>query len=94
MTADLLRAGRWRSEQIGESGVAIELVVGTEALGGEVEEQTLGEVLFVFDEGDEGSGFHERVYGFISTGVPTGTMGQIASISSLVSAMQPAVQSK
>jgi hypothetical protein len=28
-------------------------VVGAEALGLEIEEQTLGEVFFVFDEGDE-----------------------------------------
>jgi hypothetical protein len=29
-------------------------VVGAVALGGEVEEQTLSEMFFVFDEGDEG----------------------------------------
>ena len=43
-------------------------MVGTEALGGEVEEEALGEVLFVFDEGDEGRwGWigHVFVYGFI-----------------------------
>jgi hypothetical protein len=29
-------------------------MVGAEALGLEIEEQTLGEVFFVFDDGDEG----------------------------------------
>ena len=33
------------------------------------------------------------LYGLISTGVPTATSGQISSISSLVTAMQPSVQS-
>jgi len=40
-------------EEIGEGGVAVGFVVGAITLGGKVEEQTLGEVLFVFDEGDE-----------------------------------------
>ncbi len=42
-----------RVEEIGEGGVAVGFVVGAVALGCEVEEQALGEVLFVFDEGDE-----------------------------------------
>ena len=42
-----------RVEEIGEGGVAVGFVMGAIALVGEVEEQTLGEVLFVFDEGDE-----------------------------------------
>ena len=43
-----------RGEEVGEGGVAVGLVVGAVALGVEVEEQALGEVLFVFDDGDEG----------------------------------------
>ena len=46
--------GFGRGEEVGECGVAVGFVVGAIALGCEVEEQTLGEVLFVFDEGDEG----------------------------------------
>ena len=40
-------------EQVGEGGVAVGLVVGAVAFGLEVEEEALGEVFFVFDEGDE-----------------------------------------
>lgn len=36
---------------------------------------------------------HEPFYGLISTRVPTGTRSQISSISALVTAMQPSVQS-
>jgi hypothetical protein len=32
------------------------------SLGGEIEEQTLGEVLFVFDEGDEWRWVHNCVF--------------------------------
>ena len=51
---DVFRAGLRGGEQIGEGGIAVGLVVGAEAFGLEVEEQALGEVFFVFDEGDEG----------------------------------------
>jgi hypothetical protein len=47
---DLFRRG----EEVGEGGVAVGLVVSAVSLGGEVEEQALGEMRFVFDEGDEG----------------------------------------
>jgi hypothetical protein len=55
---DLFRRG----EEVGEGGVAVGLVVSAVSLGGEVEEQALGEVLFVFDEGDQRrwSGFCHR----------------------------------
>jgi hypothetical protein len=43
-------------EEVGESGVAVGLVVGAVAFGLEVEEEALGEVVFVFDYGDEGGG--------------------------------------
>ena len=41
-------------EKPGEGGVAVGLVMGAVALGLEVEEEALGEVVFVFDDGDEG----------------------------------------
>ncbi len=43
-------------EEVGECGVAIRFMVGAIAFGLKVEKQTLGEVFFVFDEDDEGSG--------------------------------------
>ena len=43
-----------RREEIGESSVAVGFVVSAIALGLEVEEKTLGEVLFIFDENDQG----------------------------------------
>ena len=43
----------WLGEEIGEGGVAVGLVVGAVAFGLEIEEETLGEVFFVFDEDDE-----------------------------------------
>ena len=42
----------FRVEEIGERGVAIGLVVGAVALGLKIEEETLGEVFFIFDEDD------------------------------------------
>ena len=39
------------------------------------------------------SGLETKLHGLISTVVPTATRGQISSISSLVTAMQPSVQS-
>jgi hypothetical protein len=44
------------SEEVGEGGVAVGFVMGAVALGLEVEEEALGEVFFVFDDDDEGSG--------------------------------------
>ena len=49
MTASFSGVG----EELGEGGVAVGLVVGAVALGLEVEEEALGEVFFVFDDGDE-----------------------------------------
>jgi hypothetical protein len=43
-------------EKVSESGVAVGLVVGAVTLGLEIEEETLGEMFFVFDEDDERSG--------------------------------------
>ena len=51
---DFFGACGGRGEEVGEGGVAVGFVVGAEALGFEVEEEALGEVFFVFDEGDEG----------------------------------------
>ena len=48
------RGRGWGGEEVGEGGVAVGFVVGAVALGLEIEEETLGEVFFVFDEGDEG----------------------------------------
>jgi hypothetical protein len=40
-------------KEVGEGGIAVGLVVGAVAFRLEVEEEALGEVFFVFDEGDE-----------------------------------------
>jgi hypothetical protein len=40
-------------EEVGEGGVAVGFVVGAIAFGLEVEEEALGEVIFVFDYDDE-----------------------------------------
>ncbi len=53
---DFFWAGGGRGEEVGEGGVAVGLVVGAEAFEFEVEEEALGEVFFVFDEGNEGWG--------------------------------------
>jgi hypothetical protein len=45
------------SEEVGEGGVAVGLVVGAVAFGLEIEKESLGEVVFVFDYDDEWSGF-------------------------------------
>ena len=91
---DLVGAGLRCGEEISESGVSVGFMVSAKALGLEIEEQALGEVFFIFDDGDEGGLMRVcHGYGSISTGVPMGTIGQMASISSLVSAMHPAVQS-
>jgi len=50
-----LRVG---GEEPGEGGVAVGFVVGAVAFGFEVEEETLGEVFFVFYYGDEGLRVH------------------------------------
>ncbi len=47
-------AGCGRGEKGGQGFVAVGEMLGAVALGFEVEEETLGEVGFVFDEGDEG----------------------------------------
>ena len=52
--ADLFRTTIGGGQQIGKSGIAVGLMVGAEALCLEVEQQTLGEVFFVFDDGDKG----------------------------------------
>jgi hypothetical protein len=53
------------SEKPGEGGVAVGLVVRAIALSLEVEEEALGEVVFVFDDGDElGCGFSHEVWIF------------------------------
>jgi hypothetical protein len=43
-------------EEVGESGVAVRFMMGAVAFSLEIEEQTLGQVFFIFDYGDEGSG--------------------------------------
>ena len=45
--------GVGRGEEPGEGGVAVGFEVGAVAFGFEVEEEALGEVVFVFDESDE-----------------------------------------
>lgn len=51
-SADLL----WGVEEVGEGIVAVGLVVGRVAFGLKVEDESLGEVIFVFDDYDEGRG--------------------------------------
>ena len=46
-------AGGGGVEEPGEGGVAVGLVMGAIAFGFEVEDEALGEVFFVFDDGDE-----------------------------------------
>ena len=65
--ADFFRAAGRCGEQVGARGIAVRLMVSAVAVGLEVEEQTLGEVFFVFDDGDEGGGrggHDDRGFGF------------------------------
>ena len=69
--------GRWRrglfgGEEIGEGGVAVGFVVGAVALGLEVEEEALGEVVFVFDDHDEWGFGHAFSDDVASDGVAVG----------------------
>jgi len=50
-------------EEVDEGRVAVGLVVGAVAFGLEVEEETLGEMVFVFDYDDEGSEFSHGICG-------------------------------
>jgi hypothetical protein len=43
-------------EQVGKGAITVGLMMGAVGFGLQVEEQTLGEVFFVFDDGDEGGG--------------------------------------
>ncbi len=52
-------AGSGGFEEPGEGGVAVGFVVGAVAFGFEIEEEALGEVFFVFDDGDERGLGHE-----------------------------------
>jgi hypothetical protein len=50
-------------EEVGEGGVAVGLVMGSVAFGLQVEQEALGEVLFVFDEDDQwDSGFGHGIF--------------------------------
>ena len=56
--------GSLSSQQIGQGSVTVGFVVGAVPFGLEVEEESLGEVVFVFDYDDEwswqfGHGFHK-----------------------------------
>ena len=46
----------FRRKKVSESGVAVGLVMGAVAFGLEVEEESLGEMFFIFDDHDERRG--------------------------------------
>ena len=50
----LFAGGFFGGEEVGEGGVAVGLVVGAVAFGLEIVEEALGEMIFVFDDDDEG----------------------------------------
>jgi hypothetical protein len=55
------RAGCGAVEEVGLGGVAVGFVMGPVAFCLEVEEEAAGEVLFIFDDDDEGRGWRHGV---------------------------------
>ncbi len=64
--------GFFGGEELGEGGVAVGFVVGAVAFGLQVEEEALGEVVFVFDDDDEWGFGHAFSDDVASDGVAVG----------------------